>query len=207
MPWLSHPIRLSGHLVQLEPLRESHFAGLIESGADVRIWSHLPIDGSNPERLLQELKTALLNRTVGSQYTFTIIAKDTQRIIGATRFFDIFEEHRKLEIGWTWYHPEAWGKGYNIECKLLLLTYAFENLGANRVQLKTRTTNERSRAAIEKIGAVYEGCLRADRVMPDGSVRDTVVYSVIKNEWPATKAHLEKLLQSGSDKALAKHRL
>jgi RimJ/RimL family protein N-acetyltransferase len=203
MPWLPHPIHLAGRLVRLEPLQETHFTGLIESGADAGIWTHLPFDGSDAERLLRELKIAILNRTMGSQYPFTIIAQDSGLILGSTRFFDIFEEHRKLEIGWTWYRPDAWGKGYNIECKLLLLTYAFEDLGVNRVQLKTRTTNQRSRAAIEKIGAVYEGCLRADRIMPDGSIRDTVVYSFIRDEWSAAKAHLEHLLQARNSSIVA----
>jgi RimJ/RimL family protein N-acetyltransferase len=194
MPWLSHPIRLQGALVRLEPLQEAHFDELIHSAADSRIWTHLPVDGNDGEKLRRELITAVLNRTVGSHYPFTVFAQDGNRIIGSTRFFDIFEEHKKLEIGWTWYHPNAWGKGYNTECKLLLLTHAFEVLSANRVQLKTRTTNLRSRAAIEKIGAVQEGILRADRIGRDGHIRDTVLYSIIAPEWPATKAHLQQML-------------
>jgi RimJ/RimL family protein N-acetyltransferase len=196
MSWINHPIRLPGSLVRLEPLVESHFDALIQCGSAPQIWQHLPVDGSNPELLRRELVTAILNRTVGSQYPFTIITQEGNRIIGSTRLFDIFEEHRKLEIGWTWYDPEAWGKGYNTECKLLLLTYVFETLRANRVQLKTRNANERSRAAIEKIGGVYEGCLRCDRVMPDGSVKDTMVYSIIKGEWAGVKLKLQNLINN-----------
>jgi RimJ/RimL family protein N-acetyltransferase len=179
-------------------LQEAHFDELVRSAADSRIWTHLPVDGNDGDKLRRELITAVLNRTVGSHYPFTVFAQDGNRIIGSTRFFDIIEEHKKLEIGWTWYHPDAWGKGFNTECKLLLLGHAFEVLGANRVQLKTRTTNLRSRAAIEKIGAVYEGTLRADRIGRDGAIRDTVMYSVIAPEWPATRAHLQELLSTAS---------
>lgn len=201
MSWIPHPTRLMGSIVRLEPLHESHFDDLIRSGADPDIWTHLPFDGSNGEKLRRELGTAIMNRANGTQYPFTIIAQKTGRIIGATRLFDLFPEHKKLEIGWTWYHPDAWGKGYNIEAKLLLLTFLFEELGVNRVQLKTRDTNLRSRAAIEKIGGVYEGHLRADRVMPDGSVRDTMVFSIIKNEWPAAKVRLQNLLAASARSA------
>lgn len=194
MPWLPHPIRLQGTLVRLEPLQEAHFDALVNAAADSRIWTHLPVDGNDGEKLRRELVTAILNRTVGSHYAFTVFTQSDNRIIGSTRFFDIFEEHKKLEIGWTWYHPDVWGKGYNTECKLLLLTYAFETLGANRVQLKTRTTNLRSRAAIEKIGAIQEGILRADRIGRDGNMLDTVIYSIISSEWSATKAHLQEML-------------
>jgi N-acetyltransferase len=197
MAWIPHPIQLNGVRVRLEPLSEAHFDALIATGADPIIWKHLPFDGSNPEKLRQELRTALLYRAQGTQYPFTIIAQEDNRVVGSTRIFDIFPEHKKLEIGWTWYHPDSWGKGYNTEVKLLMLTYVFEVLGANRAQLKTRDTNVRSRAAIEKIGAKYEGQLRADRVMPDGSVKDTMVFSVIRSEWPEVKARLEEMLSGG----------
>ena len=195
MPWIPHPTRLAGRLVRLEPLAEAHFPELVTIGADPSIWNHLPFDGSDGRRLTQELGTAILNRLQGSQYPFTVIRQSDDRIVGSTRFFDIFPEHRKLEIGWTWYAPAFWGKGYNTECKLLLLQFCFEQLQANRVQLKTRRTNERSMKAIEKIGGTYEGLLRNDRVMPDGSVKDTVVFSIIKSEWPEVKARLEGLLE------------
>jgi RimJ/RimL family protein N-acetyltransferase len=196
MSWLPHPIVLSGKLVRLEPLTEAHFPALIECGAAREIWSQLPIDGSQPERLRRELGNALLQRMAGTQYPFTVFAQEENRIIGSTRFFDLFPEHRKLEIGWTWYAPDSWGKGYNTECKLLLLEHAFEKLSLNRVQFKTRDTNLRSRAAIEKIGACYEGCLRHDRILPDGSLRDTMVYSILQEEWPKVKKHLSSLLNA-----------
>lgn len=195
MTWIQHPTRLAGQLIRLEPLAEAHIPQLTTSGADPGIWTHLPFDGSNAQKLARELGNAILSRAQGSQYPFTIIRQSDDRIIGSTRFFDIFVEHKKLEIGWTWYAPDVWGKGYNIECKLLMLIYCFEELNANRVQLKTRDTNARSRAAIEKIGGIYEGLLRNDRIMPDGSIKNTVVYSIIKEEWTGTKARLQKQLE------------
>jgi RimJ/RimL family protein N-acetyltransferase len=194
MPWITHPVLLKGNTIRLEPLAEAHILRLVNIGADPSIWDHLPFDGTDTQRLTRELGNAILNRAYGNQYPFTIIRQSDDRVIGSTRLFDIFPEHKKLEIGWTWYAPDVWGLGYNIECKWLLLGYCFETLGANRVQLKTRTANARSRAAIEKIGGVYEGTLRSDRVMPDGSVKDTVVFSIIKEEWPEVKRKLEELM-------------
>jgi RimJ/RimL family protein N-acetyltransferase len=193
MPWIKHPVVLNGKLIRLEPLAELHFPHLIAIGTDPSIWAHLPFDGSRDHVLRQELGTALLNRAYGRQYPFTIIRQSDNRVIGSTRFFDLFPEHKKLEIGWTWYAPEVWGMGYNIECKLLLFAFCFEVLDVNRVQLKTRTGNVRSRKAIEKVGGVFEGVLRRDRVMPDGSVKDTIVYSVIKEEWPELKKKLTEM--------------
>ena len=194
MAWINHPIRLEGKLIRLEPLAEGHIPALVETGADPSIWTHLPFDGSDALKLSRELGNAILHRLQGTQYPFTIIAQDTDRIIGSTRLFDIFPEHKKVEIGWTWYAVDCWGKGYNLECKLLLLGYCFEILGANRVQLKTRDSNERSRAAIQKIGGVYEGVLRSDRIMPDGSVKDTVVFSILKEEWPGVQKKIAEML-------------
>lgn len=194
MPWIQHPVRLSGTLVRLEPLHESHFDALVRIGTDPRIWIHLPFDGSDPGKLRRELGNAVMLRTGGSQYPFTIIRQHDGAVIGSTRLFDIFPEHRKLEIGWTWYDPEVWGRGYNIDAKLLLLGFAFETLRANRVQLKTREANVRSRTAIEKIGATFEGKLRRDRILPDGTVKDTLVYSIILEEWPGVREHLTRLV-------------
>ncbi|MBS1615771.1 MAG: GNAT family N-acetyltransferase [Bacteroidetes bacterium] len=195
MYWLPHPITLTGSLLRLEPLQEAHLDELTACGAAPIIWEHLPLAAGQPESLRKELGKAILNRLSGTQYPFTIFAKAGNRIIGSTRFFDLLPEHRKLEIGWTWYHPDCWGRGFNLECKLLLLDFAFEKLRLNRVQFKTRDTNLRSQAALEKIGACYEGRLRNDRIMPNGIVRDTLVYSIIREEWPEKKEKLIFLLR------------
>lgn len=196
MSRIQHPVLLEGALVRLEPLDERHFDSLIAVGKDPVIWENLPVDGTDSYQLLRELRTALLHRSNETQYPFTVIDTQSDRIIGSTRLMEIFREHRKLEIGWTWYDPAVWGKGHNLECKLLLLTYCFETLRYNRVQLKTRNTNKRSQAAIRKIGGVYEGSLRKDRIMPDGQIRDTAVFSIINDEWPEVKTRLSGLLKA-----------
>jgi len=193
MSWIKHPVVLENETVRLVPLAHDHFPALVSIARSREIWEHLPLDGTNEQVLVANLRDAVLKRIAGEQYPFTVFDKATGNIIGSTRLFEIFENHRKLEIGWTWYDPAFWGRGHNLHCKLLLLEYCFTTLNVNRVQLKTRNTNERSQAAIRKIGATMEGVLRKDRVMPNGEVRDTVIFSIVSDEWPAVR---ERLLQN-----------
>lgn len=188
--WIQHPVTLEGDLVKLVPLDKTHFADLVRIGQQPEIWTHLPFDGTDVHKLEHELQSALLKRMNGEQYPFTIIRKSSGNVIGSTRLFEIFPEHKKLEIGWTWNDPVSWGTGCNTESKLLLLTYCFEELRAQRVQLKTRDTNVRSRAAILKIGAKFEGVLRKDRIGKDGKPRDSYMFSIIDEEWPEVKEML-----------------
>ncbi|MDR3682043.1 MAG: GNAT family protein [Flavipsychrobacter sp.] len=192
MNWIQHPITLTGNKVVLVPLDSSHFPALLEIARQESIWEFMAIDGS-PDKLLLELKAALLNRASGDQYPFAIIDRLKGNVIGTTRLMNIFHEHKKLEIGWTWYNPEYWGTGYNTECKLLLLTYCFETLAAVRVQLVAGEKNMRSRNAILKIGATYEGTMRKERARPDGTYRNTVMHSIIDDEWPDRKRKLEEM--------------
>lgn len=194
--WLQHPILLSGKIVRLEPLMDAHIPGLLSIGGSQNIWLNLPVDGSDVDKLRGELGNAIINRVMGSQYSFAIIRQSDDKVIGSTRLFDIYPEHKKLEIGWTWFGEDFWGKGYNLESKFLLLQYCFETLNCNRVQLKTREANIRSQRAITKIGGVFEGMLRNDRIMPDGVVKHTLIYSIIKEEWPAVKARLHSMLNA-----------
>jgi len=120
MNWIQHPITLTGNKVVLVPLDSSHFPALLEIAKQEAIWQHMAIDGTNSDHFLLELKAALLSRANGEQYTFTIIDRLNGNVIGATRFLNVFPQHKKLEIGWTWYDPKYWGTGYNTECKLLL---------------------------------------------------------------------------------------
>ncbi|HRJ48186.1 MAG TPA: GNAT family protein, partial [Opitutaceae bacterium] len=122
---------------------------------------------------------------------FAVIRRADGRAVGSTSYLDIAPEHRRIEIGWTWLGAEARRTAINTECKYLLLRHAFETLGCGRVQLKTDARNLRSQAAIERIGAKREGVLRRHLVMPDGFVRDTVMFSILAEEWPAVKARLE----------------
>ena len=130
----------------------------------------------------------------GREIAFAIIHKSDKRAIGSTRFLDIQPAHRTLEIGWTWIGTKYQRTAVNTECKYLLLSYAFEKLGAVRVQLRTDTRNEKSQKAIERIGAVKEGVLRKSHTTHTGFIRDSVYYSIIDDEWPAVKQRLEGFL-------------
>ena len=191
MNWIQHPVLLEGHKVKLVPLERTHFTELTNIAQDPRIWEHISINGADRERLLQHLGSAVLKRGTGEQYPFTVIDKAKDKIIGSTLFHNIFTEHRKLEIGWTWYDPAYWRTGYNRECKLLLLTHCFESLKTVRVQFQTDETNQRSRTAILGIGATYEGILRKERIRANGAFRNTIMYSIIDDEWPTVKTKLE----------------
>lgn len=197
MSYIPHPIILEGARVKLVPLEEKYFDALLDIGAAKEIWNHLPLDGCDRSTLLTELKSAVMKRLSGEQYPFVIIDKTTDKVIGSTRFLNIFPEHRKLEIGWTWYDPAYWGSGHNNECKFLLLTYCFEQLKTIRVQLQTREQNARSRAAIQKTGAKFEGVLRNDRIRM-GERKDTYVFSIIEEEWEETKLLLETKIAPGN---------
>jgi RimJ/RimL family protein N-acetyltransferase len=190
------PLTLAGAGVRLEPLAPGHAPALLEAGRDSEVWRHLTAEPRDLSQMESFVMTALAAQARGLELPFAVIALPEDKVVGSTRYLNIWEEHRQVEIGWTWYASDRWGSGVNPEAKLLLLRHAFEDWGANRVYFKTDVLNVRSRAAIEKLGAVYEGTLRSDRVRRDGSLRDTVVYSLIRGEWPATKAALEARLSS-----------
>ena len=196
MNWIQHPVILEGERVKLVPLENAHFAGLLEVGKQEQIWEFVSINGADPERLALHLKSAILKRGTGEQYPFTVIDKLKGKIIGSTLYHNIFPEHRKLEIGWTWYDPAYWRTGYNRECKLLLLTHCFETLNAIRVQLVTDEKNIRSSTAILGIGATFEGILRNERIRANGVIRNTAMYSIIAEEWGSVKERLTSSLAS-----------
>jgi RimJ/RimL family protein N-acetyltransferase len=128
----------------------------------------------------------------GREYPFVVTQLSNGRLIGSTRYLDVQEDDRNVEIGWTWYVPDAWGGAVNPEAKYLLMRHAFEDWGAIRVALKTDIRNLHSQAAIKKLGAKYEGLLRNQRIRRDGSYRDTVIFSITDREWPAVKSRLEQ---------------
>lgn len=188
------PIVLEGQRVKLIPMEESHIEGLYIAGSDARIWElqGKPID--HPDEMCKFVQSALREQERGTELPFTVLDKDTETIVGSTRFMDIMPNHRILEIGWTWYNPGVWRTRVNTECKYLLLHHAFETLSTVRVQLKTDKRNTRSQAAIERIGGTYEGTLRNHRILHDGYIRDTVFFSIIESEWPDVKKRLEAYL-------------
>jgi len=141
------------------------------------------------------IDNALKRSASGPELAFVVWHKAMDRPVGMTRYLNIEEPHRKLEIGSTWYEPSVWAGAVNPECKLLLMQHAFETLKFHRVEYKTDARNARSRAAIAKLGATQEGIFRKHMVMADGHVRDSVFFSIVDSDWPAVKAGLEKRLQ------------
>ncbi|WP_347219927.1 GNAT family N-acetyltransferase [Chryseobacterium sp.] len=193
--WISHPTILEGAHVELIPLEQEHFEELYAAASDKDLWTLIPTDGSDKTIFYKNYEFALSEREHGNQYPFIIRDKKTRKLIGSTRFFEIYPADRKLEIGWTWITKDFWGTSVNLECKLLLLTYCFEVLKTNRVQLKTKDNNFRSRKAIEKIGGVFEGILRKDKIQSDGTTRNAAYYSILDDEWTSAKQKIEILIK------------
>jgi RimJ/RimL family protein N-acetyltransferase len=189
---------LEGRWVRLEPLATSHAGDLLEAAADPVIWQWLPERVETREQIEGWIADALRAQEAGSEYPFAVVERESGQAIGSTRFMDVSEGHRGVEVGWTWYRRSDWGGPVNPEAKLLLLTHAFEVWGAIRLYLKTDSLNERSRAAILKLGARYEGDLRNHRIRPDGSYRHSSYYSILDGEWPAVKRVLEERLAAFS---------
>lgn len=187
MNWIQHPVILAGERVRLVPLERTHFEELLRVGANEKIWEFMSVNGAEKEILQKHLESAVLKRATGEQYPFTVFDSKSGAIIGSTMFHNIFPQYRKLEIGWTWYDPAYWRTGYNRECKLLLLTHCFEVLKTIRVQLLTDENNQRSRTAIEGIGAKLEGVHRHERIRANGTYRNSVMYSIVDSEWEEVK--------------------
>jgi N-acetyltransferase len=185
---------LKGESVKLLPISLEHIDGLWEAAKPDEIWTYMATTVRSKEEMEQMIISAIEKRDKGSDYTFTVINQEDQ-IIGSTRYLDILPEHKSLEIGSTWYHPDSWRTRVNTECKYLLLQHGFENWKFRRVQLKTDSRNLRSQKAIQRIGAVKEGTLRKDRKISGGYVRDTVFFSILNNEWETVKAELEAKLR------------
>lgn len=189
-------VTLLGDRVKLIPLEELHTEGLYEAAKSPEIWSHLPSKIQSIEDIKQLVKNALKSKEIGQELPFVVLDLETNSIVGSTRFLDISVPNKSLEIGWTWYNPSVWRTRVNTECKYLLLKHCFEELNFNRVQLKTDVRNQRSRTAILRLGAVQEGIIRKHMILPDGFARDSVVFSIIKEEWPSIKERLEDFLTS-----------
>lgn len=181
---------LEGKTVQLVPMSLDQLDDLWKAADSPEIWEFTASRINSKEEMKQIIEIAATEREKGTQIPFTVIDKESSRIIGSSRFLEISGSNKTLEIGWTWYEPGFWRTGVNTDTKFLMLQYAFEEMEVNRVQFCTDSRNVRSQNAISRIGAQKEGILRKHRIIADGYVRDTVVFSIIRDEWPMVKSLL-----------------
>jgi RimJ/RimL family protein N-acetyltransferase len=196
--WPGAAARLAGRRVVLEPLAEDHAGDLFVVAQEPAIWEWLDPDASaSPRAFGAWFGQAMEAARHGDEVPFAVRAARTGRVLGSTRYLALAPEHKRLEVGWTWYAPAVWGTGVNAECKLLLLGHAFERLGCGRVEFKTDARNERSRAAMLGLGFTFEGIHRRHMQTRNGP-RDSAWYSVVDEEWPKVRARLQdKLRRSG----------
>ncbi len=188
MPWLE-PVSLHGAHARLEPLSQQHCDGLTEAARDGDLWKLWYTAIPRPEGMSQEIDRRLALQASGAMLPFTVCDADG-KIAGMTTYMNVDAANRRVEIGSTWYAKRVQRSGLNTQCKLLLLTYAFEKLDCIAVEFRTHFFNHQSRRAIERLGAKQDGILRNHQIAPNGTLRDTVVFSIIASEWPTVQAHL-----------------
>lgn len=184
------PVTLQGNNVTLVPLSESHHDDFVCAAQDGELWKLWYTFVPSPTSMRENILTRLSMQEAGTMLPFAVIDNQTQSAIGMTTYLNMDKPNRRVEIGGTWYRKSVQRTFVNTECKLLLLTHAFETMNCIAVEFRTHSFNKQSRKAIERIGAKFDGILRNHMIMPDGTLRDTCVYSVIANEWPAVKTHL-----------------
>ena len=188
------PITLEGHGIRLEPLADGHHDGLAAAAADGKLWELWFTSVPEPGQTRAYLANALAGQQAGHMLPWAVRELASGKIIGSTRYHDIVAEIDRVEIGYTWY-GKSWQRSHvNTTCKLLLLTHAFDALGCKVVGLRTDNFNFASQRAIEALGAKKDGVLRHHTARRDGTVRDSVMYSILANEWPDVKRHLEQRL-------------
>lgn len=183
-------ITLTGTHVRVEPLSQSHAADLSEAAADGELHKLWYTTIPTPDGVPAEIDRRLALRITGSMQPFAIIDQATGHAVGMTTYMNIDAPNRRVEIGSTWYRAAVQRSPLNTECKLLLLSQAFDTLNCIAVEFRTHFLNHQSRAAIERLGAKLDGILRAHIIMPNGTIRDTACYSITAAEWPAIKANL-----------------
>ncbi len=184
------PVTLRGAHATLEPLAPSHVEGLARAAADGHLWRLWYTSVAAPDRMSEYVKGALDMRELHGAMPFVVVDNASGDVVGCTRYFAVDAANRRLEIGYTWYAKRVQRSPVNTECKLMLLTHAFETLQCVAVEFRTHWFNHASRAAIARLGAKQDGVLRNHQLGPDGAKRDTVVFSIIDNEWPAVRQHL-----------------
>jgi RimJ/RimL family protein N-acetyltransferase len=192
------PVTLEGHHVRLEPLAQAHHAALCSIGLDAELWELIPYRVSTPEDMAAYIQTALDHQAAGTALPFATVHVSSHvpsgQVVGSTRFMNIDQAHRRVEIGASWIAAPWRRTAVNTEAKYLMLRHAFETLGCIRVELKTDSLNQRSRNAIRRIGATEEGTLRQHMINWNGRLRDSVYFSILDSEWPRVKRDLEQKL-------------
>ena len=188
---LLSPITLKGQFAHLEPLSQEHHDALIAAVSDGKLWKLWYTAIPKPENMRAEIERRLQLQQQGSMLPFVVRRVDTGALCGMTTYMNADAVHRRVEIGSTWYAASAQRTGINTECKLMLLHHAFEDMRCIAVEFRTHWMNQPSRAAIARLGARQDGILRNHQRMADGSLRDTVVFSIIASEWPTVHRHLQ----------------
>ena len=184
------PVTLRSTRATIEPLDHRHRADLIEAVRDGELWNHWYTAIPSPEGMTAEIDRRLNLQKVGSMLPFAVIDNTTGKAVGMTTYMNIDAGHRRVEIGSTWYRTSVQRTELNTQCKLLLLSHAFETLNCIAVEFRTHFVNHQSRRGIERLGAKLDGILRSHQIQPNGTLRDTCVYSIVAAEWPTVKAHL-----------------
>ena len=189
------PTELEGGSVRLIPLSMSHSGDLMEAVSDGQLnnlwYTNIPTE----EGVEGEIERRLKLQKLGSMAPFSVVHKKRNKVVGMTTFMNMDSTNKRLEIGSTWYRKDVQRTGINTECKLLLMSYAFEQLDCIAVEFRTHRMNRQSRRAIERLGAILDGVLRSHMVLANGTIRDTAVYSVIRSDWDAVKANLRWMLE------------
>jgi N-acetyltransferase len=183
-------VTLNGQYGSLVPLSRVHCADLAEAVKDGELWNLWYTTIPTPDQMQAEIDRRLGLQNQGSMLPFAVIEKSTGKAVGITTYFNIDATNKRLEIGATWYRKRVQRTALNTECKLMLLTHAFEKLKCIAVEFRTHFFNHQSRAGIERLGAKLDGVLRQHQVSRNGTLRDTCVYSIIDREWPTVKGHL-----------------
>jgi RimJ/RimL family protein N-acetyltransferase len=194
------PVTLSTERLALRPLSLDDVPALGEAAGDGELWEKKTTTVPRPEGFEDYVRKALELQAAGLALPFTTVVREGDRVVGSTRYMNIDAAHHRVEIGTTWI-AKSWQRSFvNTHAKFLMLRHAFEGLGCIAVELRTHRLNDQSRAAIERLGARLDGILRQHMIMPDGHIRDTAVYSITRDEWPAVKEGLEQRMAEGSAK-------
>jgi len=188
------PVTLAADGIKLVPLELEHEVGLREAAADGELWNLRITSVPEADSTRAYIDAALRGRNEGHRFAFAVLNEEDQKVIGSTSFHDILPDVKRVEIGYTWYAKSVQRTHVNTTCKLLLLTHAFDTLGCNVVGWRTDIFNFASQRAIERLGAKKDGVIRGNVLRKDGTIRDTVMYSLHSGEWPEVRAHLNYLL-------------